>query len=158
MDYMAKVMLATGLMVAYGYVMEAFFASVYSANEFEEYMMWNRAFGPLGWIYGLLILFNILIPQLLWIPKVRVHMGALFVISIIINIGMWLERFVIVVTSLYRDFLPSSWGLFVPTIWDIATYVGTVGFFLTLMFLFVRMLPPISIYEMRTLVVKKDDK
>jgi hypothetical protein len=149
---MAKVMLATGLIVAYGYMMELFFGSVYSGNKYESFMVRNRMFGPYGHYYWMLILCNIITPQFLWLRKVRNSVLALFIISIIVNIGMWLERFVIVVTSLHRDFLPSSWGMYQATIWDWATYIGTMGLFLTLLFLFLRFLPLISIFEMRTLV------
>ncbi len=151
MDYMAKVMLATGLIVAYGYVMEAFYA-FYAGDTYERYMMVNRVFGPYGWVYWLLILCNIALPQLLWIRKVRLNMVSLFILSIIVNVGMWLERFVIVVTSLTRDFVPSSWGMYYPTIWDWATFAGTIGLFLSLMFLFIRLLPMISMFELRQLL------
>jgi len=151
LDNMARVMLATGLIVAYGYMMEAFFA-FYSANLFERSMMHLRFTGPYAWSYWLLILCNVLIPQLLWFKRVRTNTIGLFLVSIVINIGMWLERFVIVVTSLATDFLPSSWGIYTPTIWDWSTYIGSFGLFLTLLFLFIRFLPMISIFEMRTLV------
>ena len=154
MDYMAKVMLATGMIVAYGYLMEGFF-SWYSANTYEAYMMKNRLFGPYGFTYWILILTNILIPQLLWFKRTRRNMVSLFVISIVINIGMWLERFVIVVTSLHRDFLPSSWDIYIPTFWDWATFLGTIGLFLTLMFVFIRLMPMISIFEIRQLLPSK---
>jgi molybdopterin-containing oxidoreductase family membrane subunit len=156
---MAKVMLVTGLMVGYGYTIEAFMAW-YSANLYEGYMMWNRMTGPYWWAYALLIFCNVVTPQSLWFSRVRSNVAALFVISLIVNAGMWLERFVIVVTSLHRDFLPSSWGRFAPTFWDWSTYIGTIGLFLTLLFLFLRFLPMISIFEMRTLLpaarVKED--
>jgi Ni/Fe-hydrogenase subunit HybB-like protein len=148
---MAKVMLVTGLMVGYGYTIEAFMAW-YSANLYEGFMMWNRMTGPYWWAYALLIFCNVVTPQTLWFKRVRTSVPALFVISLIVNVGMWLERFVIVVTSLHRDFLPSAWGRFSPTIWDVSTYIGTIGFFLTLLFLFLRFLPMISIFEMRTLL------
>jgi len=148
---MAKVMLATGLMVAYGYSMEAFMAW-YSANTYEGFMMWNRMTGPYWWAYTMLILCNVVTPQSLWFKRVRTSVPALFVISLVVNVGMWLERFVIIVTSLHRDFLPSSWGRYSPTFWDWATYTGTLGFFLMLLFLFLRFLPMISIFEMRTLL------
>jgi Ni/Fe-hydrogenase subunit HybB-like protein len=137
---MAKVMLATGLIVAYGYMMETFMA------------------GPYAFFYWLLIACNIVIPQIMWLRSVRNNVAILFVISLIVNVGMWLERFVIVVISLHRDFLPSSWGMYYPTRWDWATYVGTIGLFLTLLFLFIRFLPVISIYEMRTLVEETDEE
>ncbi len=151
LDYMAKVMLATGLIVAYGYAIETFCA-FYSGNRFEHDMMINRMFGPYGPFYWMLILFNIALPQLLWLKKFRQTPWLLFVMSIIINIGMWLERFVIIVSSLARDFVPSSWAIFVPTKWDWFTYIGTIGFFLMAMILFIRILPMISIFELRTLL------
>lgn len=152
MRNMGKVMLATGLIVAYGYLMEAFFAW-YSASPYEGYMMRNRMFGPYGPFYWGLILTNVIIPQALWFRRVRDNMLILFVISLIVNVGMWLERFIIVITSLHRDFLPSSWDMYYPTLWDWLTYFGTIGLFLALMFLFIRVLPMISIFEVRTLLV-----
>ncbi len=148
---MAKVMLVTGLIVAYGYGVEAFMAW-YSADRYEMFVPVNRATGPYWWTYWALILCNVLTPQLLWFKKVRTSIFWLFVLSIIINVGMWLERFVIIVTSLHRDFLPSSWGMFKPTFWDWSTYIGTIGLFLTLLFLFLRFLPVISISEMRMML------
>jgi molybdopterin-containing oxidoreductase family membrane subunit len=143
-----KLMLGVGLIVAYGYGTEAFFAW-YSGDKYESFMYMNRVTGPYGFTYWLLILCNILIPQALWSQKVRHNLTLVWIISIVVNIGMWLERFVIVVTSLHRDFLPSSWGIYVPTKWDIMTYAGTIGFFMLLIFLFVRSLPSISIFEVR---------
>jgi molybdopterin-containing oxidoreductase family membrane subunit len=151
LDYMAKVMLATGLIVLYGYLMELFFA-FYSGSEYERFMMMNRITGPYGWAYALLILCNGLIPQLLWIKKIRLHTLALFFVSIVVNIGMWLERFVIVITSLHRDFLPSSWDMYYPTIWDWGTFIGSIGIFVWLMFLFIRVMPMISIFELKHLL------
>jgi molybdopterin-containing oxidoreductase family membrane subunit len=151
-ECMAKVMLGTGLIVAYGYAMEAFMAW-YSGNQVERYAFVNRMWvGGYWWTYWLLILCNILIPQALWSKRVRMSIPAVFAISLVVNIGMWLERFVIVVTSLTRDFVPSSWGMYYPTIWDWSTYAGTIGVFLSLMFLFIRGLPAISIFEMREVV------
>src|ERR1035437_1418543 len=151
LENMAKVMLVTGLIVAYGYTIEAFIAW-YGGNKYEGFMMWNRMTGPYAPVYWLLICCNIVIPPALWSRRVRTNTKALFVIAIIVNIGMWLERFIIVVTSLHRDFLPSSWGMYNPTIWDWATFVGTIGLFLTLLFLFLRFLPMISIAEMRAIL------
>jgi Ni/Fe-hydrogenase subunit HybB-like protein len=148
---MAKVMLVTGLIVAYGYLTEAFIAW-YSADKFELFVPINRATGPYAVVYWLLILCNILIPQLLWFKQVRVSVIGLFVISLIVNTGMWLERFVIVITSLHRDFMPSAWGNYRPTFWDWSTFVGTIGLFLALLFLFLRFLPMISIAEMRAIL------
>jgi Ni/Fe-hydrogenase subunit HybB-like protein len=148
---MAKVMLVTGLIVAYGYMTEMFIAW-YSADKFEMFVPWNRIAGPYGAAYWALILCNVVIPQALWFKGVRTNVYALFVLAIIVNVGMWLERFIIVVTSLHRDFLPSSWGNYSPTIWDWSTFLGTIGLFLTLLFLFVRFLPMISIAEMRAIL------
>jgi len=151
-ECMSKVMLGTGLIVAYGYAMEAFMAW-YSGGQFERYAFVNRMWaGGYWWTYWVLILCNILIPQALWSRRVRMSVPAVFVIALVVNVGMWLERFVIVVTSLTRDFVPSSWGMYYPTIWDWSTYLGTIGVFLALMFLFVRVLPAISIFEMREVV------
>jgi Ni/Fe-hydrogenase subunit HybB-like protein len=150
-DNMAKVMLATGLIVFYGYVMEAFFAW-YSANTYEEYMMSNRMMGPYAKYYWMLIFCNGVVPQFLWFKRFRRNLWFVFGVSVIVSIGMWLERFVIIVTSLHRDFLPSSWGMYSPTIWDFSMFFGTIGLFFSLMFLFIRFLPIISIFEMRTIL------
>lgn len=151
-DNCAKVMLATGLIVVYGYAMEAFFGW-YSANDFEWFMIKNRIWsGPYWFMYWLLLLSNFIIPQLLWFKKYRHNMIWLFLVANVVNIGMWLERFVIIVTSLHRDFLPASWAMYKPTIFDITMFVGTIGFFFSLMFLFIRFVPVISIFEMRTLL------
>jgi molybdopterin-containing oxidoreductase family membrane subunit len=155
LENMAKVMLATGLIVAYGYAMEAFM-SFYSGDTFERSMTLNRMFGPYRFAYWALILTNIVIPQSLWLKRVRTSVPMLFAIALVVNIGMWLERFVIVVTSLHRDFLPSSWGMYYPTRWDWAIFLGTMGLFSTLLFLFIRLLPMISIFEMRGLVPEAD--
>ena len=148
LENMAKVMLVTGLIVAYGYSTEAFIAW-YSADKFELFVPLNRMTGPYAPVYWTLILCNVVIPQSLWFKRVRTNVPALFVIAVIVNIGMWLERFVIVVTSLHRDFLPSAWGMYSPTMWDWATFTGSIGLFLALLFLFLRFLPMISIAEMR---------
>src|SRR5271157_4215939 len=151
LDNMAKVMLATGLIVAYGYFVE-FFMAFYSGNKFDVFLAQQRLHGPYAHYYYALILCNILTPQLLWFEKVRRNVAALFVMSLVINTGMWLERFVIVVISLTRDFVPSAWGRYQPTFWDISTFIGTLGLFVMLIFLFVRGLPAIAISEMRELV------
>ena len=151
LDNMAKVMLATGLIVAYGYMTEAFIAW-YSGNTYERFMVFNRMTGPYAPAYWALIATNVVIPQALWLKRVRASVPLLFVVALVVNTGMWLERFVIVVTSLHRDFLPSSWGMYYPTVWDLATFLGTIGLFVALLFLFIRFLPMISIFEMRTLL------
>jgi Ni/Fe-hydrogenase subunit HybB-like protein len=148
----AKVMLATGLIVGYGYMMEAFMAW-YSASEFEGFMIKNRIWsGPYWWGYALLILTNVLAPQVLWSRRARHSTLVLFVVAMFVNVGMWLERFVIIVTSLHRDFLPASWAMYRPTIFDFSMFFGTIGLFFTLLFLFIRFLPIISIFEMRTIL------
>ena len=157
LDIMAKVMLGTGLIVAYGYLIEAFLA-FYSGDQYEIYMMTNRFKGPYAPLYWMLISCNIIIPQLLWSKKVRRNVGLLFVLSLVVNTGMWLERFVIIVISLSRDFIPSSWGMYYPTRWDWATYIGTFGLFFTLFFLFIRVLPMISIVEVRSLVAETNEE
>lgn len=156
LDNMAKVMLATSLMVSYGYVMEVFFG-FYSANTYEEYLTRNRMVGPYAPAFWSLILCNTLTPQLLWFRSIRLTPKLLWCIAIVANIGMWLERFVIVITSLHRDYLPSSWGMFYPTVWDWSTYIGTIGVFFFLLFLFIRFLPVISIFEMRELLHKEEE-
>jgi molybdopterin-containing oxidoreductase family membrane subunit len=151
LENMAKVMLVTGLIVGYGYAVEGFIAW-YSGNAYEGFMIWNRITCPYRLFYWALLFCNILAPQVLWFRRVRKHAPGLFIVSLIVNVGMWLERFVIIVTSLHRDFLPSSWGMFQPTIWDIGTFVGTIGLFVALLMLFLRFLPMISIFEMRTIL------
>jgi Ni/Fe-hydrogenase subunit HybB-like protein len=151
LELMGKVMLATGLIVAYGYMMETFMA-FYSGNSFDRYMIMNRMAGPYKYVYWLLIACNIVIPQSLWSKKVRRSVLGLFIISLVVNVGMWLERFVIIVVSLHREYVPSKWDMYYPTRWDWATYAGTIGLFLTLFYLFMRFVPMISIVEVRSLV------
>jgi molybdopterin-containing oxidoreductase family membrane subunit len=115
-------------------------------------MMNNRMFGPYGAYYWCLVFCNIITPQFLWFKHVRTNLVVLWIVSIVVNIGMWLERFVIVITSLHRDFLPSSWGYYAPTAWDWAIYIGTMGLFMTLIYVFMRTLPMITIHELRLLV------
>ena len=150
-ENMAKVMLATGLIVAYGYVMEAFFGW-YSGNIYERFMVYNRMVGPYKWFYWSLILCNVLAPQIVWFKRYRTNLVVLWFLSIVVGIGMFLERFVIIVTSLHRDFVPSSWGMYSPTVWDFSMFIGTIGLFFALLFLFIRFLPIISIFEMRTIL------
>jgi Ni/Fe-hydrogenase subunit HybB-like protein len=158
LENMAKVTLVTGLIVVYGYAMEAFYGW-YSANLYEQFMIYNRAWhGPYAWTYWLLIFCNGLTPQTLWFKRLRTNTTWLFIMAMIVSVGMWLERFVIVVTSLHRDFLPSSWDMYYPTFWDYSTFFGTVGLFILLFFLFVRVLPMISIFEMRTMVPEAEVK
>ena len=153
----AKIMLATGLIVGYGYFFEAFIG-LYSGSTYERFMLHNRWFGPYAAFYWALILVNLLVPQVLWWPKVRSSTSWLFGISLVVLVGMWLERFIIIVTSLSRDFLPSSWGHYVPTRWDWATYAGTIGLFTAAIFIFIRIVPAISIFEMRMLLPESEVK
>jgi len=153
----AKVMLATGLIVGYGYFFETF-VGLYSGSTYERFMIHNRWFGPYALFYWSLILFNILIPQVLWWPKIRSNTKWLFGISLVVLVGMWLERFVIIVTSLHRDFLPSSWGHYTATRWDYAVYFGTIGFFTMAIYLFIRIVPAISIFEIRMLLPQAEVK
>ncbi|MEW6210967.1 MAG: NrfD/PsrC family molybdoenzyme membrane anchor subunit [Acidobacteriota bacterium] len=154
---MSKIMLASGLIVAYGYMMETFTAW-YSGNQYEDYMIRNRFEGPYAFWYWTLIACNVLVPQLLWIKRVRNSIASIFTVSVVISIGMWLERFIIIPVSLHRDFLPGSWGMYTPTQWDWSLYIGTIGFFVMLLFLFVRFVPVISIFEMRTILPQAEVK
>ena len=131
LDNMAKIILVTGLIVSYGYMMEAFFGW-YSANPYESFMILNRMKGPYATIYWLLIACNVLAPQAFWFKSMRASIPALFIVSVIVSFGMWFERFIIVVTSLHRDFLPSSWGMYYPTRWDFGMFFGTIGLFISL--------------------------
>jgi Ni/Fe-hydrogenase subunit HybB-like protein len=155
LSIMAKVMLATGIVVAYGYIMEAFMA-FFSANKFDRYVEINRALGPYAVAYWGLMLFNVVIPQALWSKRVRSSVPLIFIEALLINCAMWLERFVIIITALHRDFVPSSWRMYAPTRWDWMTLFGSLGLFLTLFYLFIRFLPMISIYEMRELATETE--
>jgi molybdopterin-containing oxidoreductase family membrane subunit len=147
----AKVLLATCWLVSYGYLAEIF-TSFYSGDIYERYMTVNRFTGPYGPVYWAMLACNVLVPQLFWFRRVRLSVPLLFVLSLVINCGMWMERFLIVVTSLHRDYLPSSWGMFYPTRWDWITLFGSIALFVWLFLLFVRFLPLISIAEMRELI------
>ena len=148
LDNCGKLMLATGLVVGYGYFMETFMA-MWSGDIFDKYMIHNRELGPYWFIYTIVLLCNVIIPQALWSRRVRRNVAALFALAIIVNVGMWTERFMIVVVSLHRDFTPSAWGLYIPTRWDWAVLVGSLGLFAACFYLFVRYLPAISIFETR---------
>jgi molybdopterin-containing oxidoreductase family membrane subunit len=153
LNVMGKVLLATSLLTSYGYFAEQFMAW-YGGEAAEAYQyIWRlTGFGQSAWIAWLLVLCNILVPQVLWLSSMRRSQVVLFVVSVFVLVGMWLERFMIITDSLSRDFLPSSWGMFKPTIWDFLTYLGTFGLFFFLFLLFIRLLPVISISEMRTLL------
>ena len=154
-ELMCKVLLATGSMVGYAYGME-FFIAWYGGNPYELYAFKNRAFGPYGWAYWAMITCNVVSPHFFWFKKLRTNMWFVFVISIVVNIGMWFERFVIIVTSLHRDYMPANWAYFSPTFVDIWTYIGTIGLFMTLFLLFVRFLPMINIAEVKAVTPQAD--
>src|SRR5262245_1669720 len=148
LEMMNKIMLVTGSLVGYAYSME-FFIAWYSGNEYERYVFINRATGPYWWAYWTMVTCNVISPQLFWWKKWRTSIPVMFAVSILINIGMWFERFVIIVTSLHRDYLPSSWGMFSPTIVDIGCYMGSLGLFFTLFSLFIRWIPMIAMFEVK---------
>ena len=154
LDNIAKLMLVCGLLVAYSYLVEIFMA-FYSGDEFDQAMVLNRMRGPYAPLYWTAIACNVVLPQALWLKRVRLSVPVLFALSLAVNVGMWLERFVIIVVSLHRDFVPSSWGMFYPTFWDWAILVGSLGTFGWLFLMFVRFLPSISIAEMRKLTLEK---
>jgi molybdopterin-containing oxidoreductase family membrane subunit len=148
LENMCKIMLATGMIVGFAYGTE-FFIAWYSGNPYEKFTFFNRAFGPYAWAYWSMLSCNVLAPQFFWFRKIRTSIPAMFILAIFVNIGMWFERFVIIATSLHRDFLPASWGYFRPTMIDISTYVGTIGLFLTLFLLFLRFLPMVAMAEVK---------
>ncbi|MFN7960965.1 MAG: NrfD/PsrC family molybdoenzyme membrane anchor subunit [Thermoanaerobaculia bacterium] len=150
LEAMAKVLLATGTMVGFAYLTELYIAW-YSGNLYERYAFLNRATGPYAWAYWTMMSCNLIVPQLLWWKKARRHVPTLFVLSLLVNVGMWFERFVIIVTSLHRDFLPSSWSMYTPTVIEIATLIGSFGLFFTLFLLFVRFLPVVAMWEVKAL-------
>jgi Ni/Fe-hydrogenase subunit HybB-like protein len=150
LELMNKIILATGTMVGYAYAME-FFIAWYGASSYEQFTFINRAFGPYAWAYWTMVSCNVIFPQLFWFKKVRTNIGAMMVICVLVNVGMWFERFVIIATSLARDFLPSAWGYYVPTIWDFTTFLGTFGIFFTLFLLFCRFLPMVATAEVKAI-------
>ncbi len=155
LENMNKIILATGTLVGYAYGME-FFIAWYSGNPYERFAFLNRAFGPFTWAYWTMISCNVLFPQLFWFKKIRTSIPAMFAISIIVNIGMWFERFVIIVTSLHRDFIPSSWSYYRPTLVDMSTFFGTFGLFLTMFLLFIRYMPMIALSEVKGVMPQAD--
>lgn len=149
-ESMNKVIILTGSIVGIAYTTELFVAW-YSGNIYEQYAFMNRAMGPYAWAYWIMMTCNVFSPQLMWIKKLRRNIVATFILSIIINIGMWFERFVIIVTSLHRDFLPSSWSYYVPTFVEVGIFVGTLGIFFTLFLLFARTFPVIAMAEVKSI-------
>jgi len=150
-ENMNKIILVTSMMVGYAYGME-FFIAWYSGNEYESFTFINRAFGPYKWAYWTMVTCNVIIPQLYWFRRIRTNISITFIVSIFINIGMWFERFVITITSLNRDFLPSSWRYYTPTVFDGLFLIGSFGLFFTLFLLFIRYLPVIAIAEVKSVM------
>jgi Ni/Fe-hydrogenase subunit HybB-like protein len=148
MEAMNKIIMTTGLMVGYAYGSE-FFIAWYSGVEYEQFTFVNRAFGPYWWAYWIMVSCNVFIPQLFWFKYCRRNIPIMFVISIFVNIGMWFERFVITVTSLHRDFLPANWGMWIPTLYDFGALFGSFGLFFTLFLIYIRVMPAISIAEIK---------
>jgi len=148
LDNMNKIILATGSLVGLAYATE-FFMAWYSQNQYESFAFINRAFGPYFWAYWIMVTCNVISPQLFWFKKLRTSPVAMVIVCIFVNIGMWFERFVITVTSLSRDFLPSSWGYFRPTMYDGLMFFGSFGVFLSLFLLFCRFLPTIAMSEVK---------
>lgn len=151
LEKMNKIMLVTGSMVGYAYGME-FFIAWYSGNPIEFFVFLNRAFGDYAWSYWIMVSCNLLFPQLFWFKKIRRNIMLMFLIGVLVNVGMWFERFVIIVTTLSRDFLPSSWGFFTPTIFDLGILIGSFGLFFTLLLLFTKTLPVVSIAEVKAVL------
>lgn len=148
MEVMNKIIMTTGLMVGYAYACE-FFIAWYSGNQYERYVFINRAFGPYGWSYWIMVCCNVIIPQLFWFKAFRRSIPVMFVVSVFVNIGMWFERYVITITSLHRDFLPSNWGQYAWSFFDGAVLFGSFGMFLTLFLLYLRLFPAVSIAEIK---------
>jgi molybdopterin-containing oxidoreductase family membrane subunit len=148
---MAKVMLGTGLIVAYAYATE-FWTAWYSKSHYEQFVFLNRLGGPYAWAFWTMIFCNVVAPQFLWSKKLRTNLWALFVVAMFVNCGMWFERFVIIVTSLHRDYLPSSWAMYKPTWVDLGMLAGSFGLFFTLFLLFCRYLPIVAMAEVKTVI------
>ena len=155
LENMCKIILLTGSMVGYAYSME-FFIAWYSGEIYESFAFINRAFGPYAWAYWIMVSCNVITPQIFWFKKARNSIAVMFVASLLVNVGMWFERFVIVVTSLANDFLPSSWGAYEPTYVDVLTFLGSFGLFMTLFLLFIRYLPVLAIAELKAVMPEAD--
>ncbi len=151
LENMCKIMLATGTIVGYAYAVE-FFTAWYSGEHFEQFAFLNRALGPYSWAFFVMVFCNVVAPQMLWIRRVRTNPITIFIIAILVNIGMWFERFVIVVTSLHRDFVPASWAMYIPTWVDLGMFAGSFGLFFTMFLLFCRFLPIVAMAELKTVM------
>jgi len=157
LDYMARVLLTTGLLVAFAYSTEVFIAW-YSGNRFERFTFWNRAFGPYAWAYWLMVFCNIVVPQMFWFARARRSEALLFVGAILVNVGMWFERFNIIVISLHRDYLPSSWSMYVPTPVELGILLGSFGLFFTCFLLFVRVAPVVAFHEVKHTLASQEEE
>jgi len=151
LENMNKIMLLTGMMVGYAYIIE-FFIAWYSGNIYERFAFINRATGPYWWCYWTMMTCNVLVPQIFWIRSWRRNLVVMFIASLLINVGMWFERFVIIVTSLHRDFIPANWGMYKPTMYEIGMLMGSFGFFLTFFLIFCRLLPTIAVFELKAIM------
>jgi hypothetical protein len=151
LENMNKIILVTGMMVGYAYATE-FFIAMYSGNQFEKFTFINRATGPFAWAYWIMVSCNVIVPQLFWFKRFRRSIPVMFAISILVNVGMWFERFTIIVTSLHRDFLPTVWSYYKPTIFDYSVIAGSFGFFFMWFLLFCRFFPTISIAEVKSVL------
>ncbi len=150
-DNMCKILLATGMMVGYAYGVE-FFIAWYSGNPYERFVFINRAMGPYAWAYWTMVTCNVIVPQLFWIRRLRQNMKVVWTVAMLVNVGMWFERFVIIVTSLHRDFIPSNWGMYFPTAVELLTLAGSFGLFMTLFLLFLRFLPMVAMAEVKVVM------
>jgi molybdopterin-containing oxidoreductase family membrane subunit len=155
LDKIAKVLLATGLMVGYAYTIE-YFTAWYSGNPYEAFIFKARAGGMYAWAYWIMFSCNVFVPQIFWFKKMRSNLTVMFIVSILVNVGMWFERFVITVTSLSQDYLPSSWDYFSPTIWDVTTFLGTFGLFFTMFMLFLKFVPMVAVSEVKAVLPQAD--
>jgi molybdopterin-containing oxidoreductase family membrane subunit len=153
-DAMTKLVLATSGLVALSYAIE-FFTALYTGNRYESFTFLNRALGPLSWGFAIMVACNVLLPQLFWFRRIRRQFLMVFLISVLVNLGMWMERFIIIVTSLERDFLPSSWSSYAPTWIEIATLAGSFGLFFTCFLVFCRLLPVIAMAEVKAVLPVK---
>jgi Ni/Fe-hydrogenase subunit HybB-like protein len=151
LENMNKVMLLTAMMVGYAYLIE-FFIAWYSGSLYERFIFMNRAFGPYAWAYWTMMSCNVIVPQIFWFKGLRRNIKVMFVASLLINVGMWFERFVIITTSLHRDFLPSSWAYYFPTKYEWGMLIGSFGMFFCLFLIFCRVLPTVAMFEVKAMI------
>src|SRR5258706_13579904 len=156
-ESMNKIILVTGSVVGVAYITE-FFIAYYSGGEYEQYTFLNRFIGPYWWAACMMYGCNVLMTQVMWFKKVRTNIAMSWVLSIIVNIGMWFERFVIIVTSLHRDYIPSSWAMFYPTMYDVGQYLFTFGLFFSAFFLFAKFFPVINMAEVKSIIKSTSEK